>query len=253
MLLASTNEAELELIYQDVAKEFEITSLGEIRHFLGMEMRRENEMYQVRLKQYIDKLLNRHGMDQAKPAKFPMDLGYMKSLQTSKPLDNAHEYRSLVGGLLYLLVIARPDIAAVTAILGRKFSTPKEADWTAAKRVLRYLKATKNSYLQLGGNISEPLAGYSDADWAGDAESRRSTSGAVFYFGGAAISWTSRRQPCVTLSSMEAEYVALSEACQETIWLRQLLRDFGETQIEPTVIKEENQGCLVFVRTERSS
>ncbi|XP_058827254.1 uncharacterized protein LOC131687216 [Topomyia yanbarensis] len=162
-------------------------------------------------------------------------------------------YRSLVGGLLYLAVTARPDIAACTAILGRKFSAPGEADWTAAKRVLRYLKATADYSLQLGGEPDKTLIGYSDSDWAGDVVSRKSTSGFVFLFGGGVISWASRRQTSVTLSSMEAEYVALSEACQEIVWLRKLFRDFGEEQKDPTVMNEDNQGCLAFVKSERLS
>lgn len=173
MLLASSNEAEMERVYQGLAQEFEITSLGEIRHFLGLEVRREDGAYFVRLKQYIEKLLDKHGMDQAKTAKSPMDSGYLKSQETSKLLEDSTVYRSLVGGLLYLSVIARPDIAAAMAILGREFAAPSEADWTAAKRVLRYLKATKDSYLQLGGNSNQPLIGYSDSDWAGDPQKHK--------------------------------------------------------------------------------
>lgn len=182
-----------------------------------------------------------------------MDSGFLKKEDKGAVFEDATKYRCLVGGLLYLSVVARPDIAASTAILGRSFSAPSEADWTAAKRVLRYLKATSDCYLRLGGAVDEGLVGYSDADWAGDPASRRSTSGSVFYYRGGLISWASRRQQCVTLSSMEAEYVALSEACQETMWLRQLLADFGEPSGEPTLLKEDNQGCLSFVKTERSS
>ncbi|XP_062703720.1 uncharacterized protein LOC134286164 [Aedes albopictus] len=192
-------------------------------------------------------------MSDAKPAKSPMDPGYLKTEDQSEPLKDPEKFRSVVGSLLYLSVVARPDIANSAAILGRKFAAPTESDWTAAKRVLRYLQKTKSCSLRLGGAFEEPLSGYSDADWAGDLRSRRSTSGFAFQFGGATISWASRGQTSVTLSSMEAEYVALSEACQEAIWLRQLLADFGERQAEPTTIKEDNQGCLAFVRTERSS
>ncbi|XP_053686123.1 uncharacterized protein LOC128735664 [Sabethes cyaneus] len=159
-------------------------------------------------------------MSEAKPAKSPMDPGYLKDQSESKPLENAAKYGSVVGSLLYVSVVARPDIANSAAILGRTFSNPTELDWTAAKRVLRCLKKTKNYTLRLGGAFDEPLSGYSDADWAGDLQSRRSTSGYAFMFGGATISWASRGQSSVTLSSIEAEYVALSEACQVAIWSR---------------------------------
>ncbi|KXJ62459.1 hypothetical protein RP20_CCG008519 [Aedes albopictus] len=252
MLIGSTDEREVKRIFESLKEEFELTSLGEVRHFLGIEVQREGGVYSIRLQKYIEKLIENFGMEQAKMAKSPMDPGFLKLVESGEALEDATKYRSLVGGLLYLAVNARPDIAASTAILGPKFSAPGEADWTAAKRILRYLKATSEYSLRLGGEPNQALTGYSDSDWAGDVGSRKSTSGAVFLFGGGVISWASRRQASVTLSSMEAEYVALSEACQEVVWLRQLLRDFGEEQKIPTVLHEDNQGCLAFVKTERS-
>lgn len=147
---------------------------------------------------------------------------------------------------------ARPDIATSVGILGRKFSAPTEADWTAAKRVVRYLKGTKDWKLELGNKKSEALVAFSDSDWAGDKSTRKSTTGYVVFYAGGAVCWVSRRQNCVTLSTMEAEYVALAETCQEVVWLRRLLEDFGE-KVEATVVNEDNQGCLSFARSERSS
>ena len=253
LLVGSTRKADIDQIFQCLQREFELTNLGGAKHFLGMEVKHDDGCYKVRVKNQIDKLLYKFGMEQAKTAKSPMDPGYLKAEEPSTTFEDQTKYRSLVGGLMYIACTARPDIAVSAAILGRKFSAPNETDWTAAKRVLRYLKATREYYLRLGSEPEQALVGHSDADWAGDPENRRSTSGFVFTFGGGAISWASRQQSCVTLSSMEAEYVALSEACQEAIWLRQLLRDFGEQQQTPTLMKEDNQGCLAFVKTERAS
>ncbi|XP_055527530.1 uncharacterized protein LOC129720120 [Wyeomyia smithii] len=247
ILLASKNNVDIKRIYDSLNNVFKLTCLGEILHFLGLEVKRENGVLPIRLKQYIDKLVAVNGMHDAKTAKSPMNSGYLNEVDNSELLKDNTKYRSLVGGLLYLSVIARSDIAASTVILGRRVAAPSEANWTAVKRVLRYLKLTREYYLRLGGASEEPLVGYSDADWAGDPESRRSTSGAVFFYAGGTISWASRRQSCVTLSSMEAEFVALSEACQETIWLRQLLPDFGEDQTQHTEIREDNQGCLTML------
>lgn len=230
-----------------------MTSLGQVRHFLGMEVERIGDRYVVRLETYIDNLIKRYGMVDAKPARSPMDVGYLKVEDSSKLMDDVTKYRSLVGALLYLGVVARPDIVASTAILGRKFCSPTEADWSAAKRLLRYLKGTRCYAVQLGGDTKQGLIGYSDSDWAGDIGTRRSTSGFVFLYAGGVISWASRRQSSVTLSTMEAEYVALTEACQEAIWLRQLLQDFREKQIEPTIVMEDNQSCLTFVKSERQN
>ncbi|XP_055615192.1 uncharacterized protein LOC129761495 [Toxorhynchites rutilus septentrionalis] len=115
-----------------------------------------------------------------------------------------------------------------------------EQDWVAAKRVMRYLKNTIGCSLRLGGE-DQAMLGFSYADWTGDLASRRSTSGFVFQFQGGTVSWASRGQTSVTLPSMEAEYVALSEASQEAVWLRQLLSDFGERQVIVTTIREDNQ------------
>lgn len=251
MLLMSSSTDELDAVTDGLKKDFEITCLGDVRHFLGMEIHREEGVYSIKLRNYISKLLEDHGMSEAKPAKAPMDPNYVKSEDTSELLKDASRYRSVVGSLLYISVVARPDIANSASLLGRKFAVPTEQDWTAAKRVMRYLKGTINWSLHLSGEEDQALLGYSDADWAGDLASRRSTSGFAFMFSGGTISWTSRGQTSVTLSSMEAEYVALSEACQEAVWLRQLLLDFGEPQKNATTIREDNQGCIAFVKTER--
>ena len=160
------------------------------------------------------------------------------------------DYQSLVGALLYVAVCTRPDIAISASILGRKVSCPSQADWTEVKRALRYLKATENLCLELGGPGS--LNAYVDADWAGDHHDRKSNTGFVFNLGGP-ISWCARKQQCVTLSSTEAEYVALSEACRELLWLLKLMSDVGEKPTEPVVVCEDNQSCISMLNNNGSS
>ena len=121
----------------------------------------------------------------------------------------------------------------------------------AAKRVIRYLKSTRDWCL-LYDKADSGLTGYSDAEWAGDTSTRKSTFGFVFLYGGGAISWASRKQTCVTLLSMEAEYVALSEASQELVWLRGLLEEMDNPQDKPTRMLEDNQSCKTFVGSEKT-
>ncbi|XP_058840902.1 uncharacterized protein LOC131696374 [Topomyia yanbarensis] len=182
-----------------------------------------------------------------------MDTGYTRSENNGAPFGDTTLYRSLVGALLYVAVNGRPDIAASVSLLGRKVSAPTEMDWTAAKRVVRYLKCTKELKLTFSAGDGWALVGYSDADWAGDHATRRSTTGYIFFFGGGPVAWVSHRQSCVSFSSMEAEYNALSESCQELIWLRRLLEDLGEIQLDATTLFEDNQSCLSFVQVERTS
>ena len=117
------------------------------------------------------------------------------------------------------------------------------------KRVVRYLKGTKHWRLHYDDKATG-LVVYSDADWAGDLKTRKSTSGMLFLLAGGAISRASRLQTCVTLSSMEAEFVALSEASQEIVWLRRLLQDLGEAPRQPIVVMEDNQSCIKFIGSE---
>ncbi|XP_055633002.1 uncharacterized protein LOC129773420 [Toxorhynchites rutilus septentrionalis] len=182
-----------------------------------------------------------------------MNPGYQGADDTSQAFSDTFLYRSLVGALLYVAVNARPDIAVSVSLLGRKVSAPTEMDWKAAKRVVRYLKGTMEVRLRFDPGKDWTLVCYSDADWAGDHASRRSTTGFIFFFGNGPIAWVSRRQTCVSLSSMEAEYIALSEACQELLWLRRLMADFGEDLSKATTIFEDNQSCLSFVKAERTS
>ncbi|XP_058456685.1 uncharacterized protein LOC131434052 [Malaya genurostris] len=197
-------------------------------------------------------MVTRFGLQDAKSAKSPMDTGFVSTEVSSAPFENDTAYRSLVGGLLYVAVCARPDVSVSASILGRKVCSPTEADWTAAKRVLRYLKHTKSVRLEYGNNASD-LIGYCDADWAGDLNTRRSTTGYVFLYAGGAVAWRSHLQRCVTLSSMESEYVALCEASQELVWLRRVLEDLGEKQNCATCVWEDNQSCIQFVASERTT
>ncbi|XP_052870393.1 uncharacterized protein LOC128275964 [Anopheles cruzii] len=214
MLVASQDENGLQQTIRCLSDEFELTCLGDVHHFLGMEVRRDEKGYTIGLRRYIEDLLSSYGLSDAKPSKSPKNPGYLKVDDKSEALKDPTKYRSVVGSLLYLSVVAKPNISTSASILGRKVAAPTEYDWTAVKQVLRYLQKTKDYRLHLGGANDDPLLGYSDADWAGDLQSRRSTSGFVFMFRRTAISWASHRQTSVTLSSMEAEYMALSEACQ---------------------------------------
>jgi hypothetical protein len=152
-----------------------------------------------------------------------------------------------VGGLLYAVTSTRPDIAAAVNQVCRFMQDPGKPHWEAVKRILRYLKGTTENGLLLGGDSTD-LAGYADADWAGDVDKRKSVTGYVFYLGQAPISWNSKLQPTVALSSTEAEYMALAAAAQEALWLRNLLKGMNVQQTNATTIYEDNQGCIKLTK-----
>ena len=135
-------------------------------------------------------------------------------------------YVSAVGGLMYAMVYTRPDIAHAVGVLSRFMSNPGKEHWTAVKRVFRYLRGTSDYGLCYQGRpileIMLEIHGFVDADWAGDLDQRRSTSGYVFSLFGGTVSWMSKRQSVVALSTIEAEYIAATHANKEAVWLQRL-------------------------------
>ena len=136
-------------------------------------------------------------------------------------------YQRMIGSLHYAAGGTRPDIAQIVGALTRYCNKPSQLHLTAAKRVIRYLKGTVNLALTYRATGNDELHGYSDADWAGDRDTRRSTFGHVFILSDVAVTWGSKRQVSVALSTVESEYMALSLATQEAMWLRRLVEEVG--------------------------
>jgi hypothetical protein len=197
---------------------------------------------------YIDTLLDRHNMANCNgvhtPA-LPGDHAPLEPPHAPLPLMEAaaRDFRSLVGGLLYIAVCTRPDIAFAVSQLARAVTTPTSADSQAAKRVLRYLKSHPD------GITFRPqpllcLTGYADASYAADPHTRRSTTGYVFFVAGGAVAWRSKLQSVVAMSTTEAEYIAACHAALEAVPLRELLANLDFPMTEATIIYEDNQAAL---------
>lgn len=226
--------------------------MGNLRFFLGIRIRLDDGRYCIDQQAYLERVLERFGMRDAKPSKYPMDPGFLKRKEEiDTRLDSPIAYQSLIGALLYAAVTSRPDISIATAILGRRVQHPSETDWNEAKRVLRYLKGTLNHVLYLGGS-DQKLECFVDADWAGDESDRKSNSGFVFKFGGGLIGWGCHKQKCVALSSTEAEYVSLAECLQEVKWILKLMADVGEQLVGPVLVHEDNQSCIALTKGDRA-
>lgn len=255
IIMACKHEHLMDQVETKIGESVEIKSMGNLHFYLGVAIERDKEgIFYISQKQYIMNILKKYRLEDAKPSKIPLDPGYGKRSEIHDPMKNPDIYRSAVGSLLYLTVNTRPDIAVSASILGRKKSNPTESDWVEVKRVIRYLKGTIDYKLKLGGDeeVEQDIVGYADADWGGDNKDRKSTSGQCFQIQGGTVSWSSRKQDCVSLSSKEAEYVSLSEACQELIWLQNLLKDFHIGN-EKNVMYEDNQGCIKSLSCEKFS
>ena len=228
---------------KELGNRFQLTHLGPISYFLGIKVYRDPTKGCMHLSQepYVRKLLEAFELTDAPVAKTPMEAGQQLTApvidQEKLSAEETTTYQQLVGSMMYLMTQTRPDIAVSVGILSRALAAPTRKHLTAATRVLLYLKGTssqgiiirrhKDLYLKSPYDLLPHLnlLGYVDSEYAGDISTRKSTGGYIFTAAGAPISWASRRQQIVTLSSTEAEYVALTEATQEALWLRRILEE----------------------------
>ena len=231
---------------------FEARDMGEAQHFLGLEIIRDRKERTLKIKQprLTSELLNQYGFNDAKTKTTPLSVSTRLTKTDGEELDTeVYPYRSLVGSMLYLSTSTRPDIAQVVGTLARYMSKPTTTHWTAAKGVLRYLAATRDYGIKFGPDKTE-LTGYCDADYAGDLDTRRSTTGYVFMMNEGAISWSSRLQPTVAVSTTEAEYMAAAHAIKEALWLRKLQADIDYRPRGPVRILCDNQATLHLLKNQ---
>ena len=145
------------------------------------------------------------------------------------------------------MVGTRPDMAYAIGVLGKYCNTPTTLNLKVARKLVSHLHGTREASITYPrGSGKLDVCGYMDADWGGDKVDRRSTTGYVFTVNGMPVSWSSKRQPTIVLSSTEAEYMAATQATKEAIWLRRLLKDLGHEEEGPTVLMEDNQGCIAL-------
>ena len=233
-------------------KRFKMVDMGQLSWFLGIDFKFENDCVSLSQAAYLKNVLAKFKMQDCRPTKTPCDKFILN--ENSKDYSST-EYRSAVGSLIYAMVCTRPDISWIITKLSQYLHKPTEDHWVAVKRLLRYIKHSIN-YCLCFRKVTDGLSliGYCDSDWASsvDAEgSRRSVTGYCFHLSksSAALSWKSRKQPTVALSSCEAEYMALASATQEALYLKQLLTEidpqFDKTKV--ITLFEDNQGTIALV------
>lgn len=193
-------------------------------------------------------IVQRYGLASAKTKNTPLTTAVKLGRDEGEALDTSkYPYSELVGSFLYLSVCTRADIAQAVGALARFMAKPTMTHWTAAKGIVRYLAGTIDHGIIFTRGGKNLLIGYCDADYAGDIDTRRSTTGYVFVLNGGVVSWSSKLQVTVAASTTEAEYMAAASAVKEALWLRKLLTDMGKHKAGPTVIKCDNQGALALL------
>jgi hypothetical protein len=248
---------ELDAFIYELRSKWTLEELGDAEYFLGVRIVRDREHNKLYLCQdaYIDKILDRYGMNNSKPVDTPMASG---ALELMVPFDGTalkkdiEEYGSIVGSLNYLACQTRCDIAYTVSVLSRFLTNPSPAHIKAAKRVLQYLKGTKYLSIVYGGDVDNDelmkLHGFFDSDFAGDLHQRKSHSGSVFKLAGGVVSAVSKRQSVVAQSSTEAEYYSGAKAGQESEYLRQVLNEMGYKgeDAQRVELHGDNQGALAL-------
>jgi hypothetical protein len=252
ILIASQDLKSVEEVKALLASKFAVKDLGEARHFLGMQIEFEREsdgtLRSVMLsnEKLVTDILDSFGMTSCKPKATPLDTSWRLQKDDGDPLPKENRYRELVGGILYLANTVRPDLSYAAGLLARFSNSPTTTHLGAGMNVLRYLAGTKGMGLQWEKG-SERFVGYVDSDYAGDLDGRKSTSGYAFMSGSAAVSWGSKLQPVVALSTVEAEFVSMCSGVQEALWFTKMLNDFGESP-GSIVIYTDNTGALANVK-----
>ena len=251
-LAAANNRTFLDWVKGQIGARFGIADLGPVTKYLGIQFERDRKTRELWMHQreYISFLLDEHGLSECNPVSLPMDpvFPFGRDADTVPHIDNLQsEYRKLVGELLYLAMYTRPDIALAVMRLAQHNSAPESRHYAAAKRVLRYLAGSIDLCVHYGSTDTSPtLHGYSDSDWATCPEDRVSITGYVWFFNGGPVSHSAKKQTTHALSSTEAEYMALTAAIQDSLWLKSFFACLQIPIAFPLRLFADNVGAIAL-------
>ena len=227
----------VERIKTELSDLFPIKDLGEIREYLGIEVTRNRAEKTFRFRQpgSIDAVISRANQ-KFRIQSIPRS-PYVPSIRKHEPATKEQHdwFRSIIGQLNYIARMTRPDIANATNLLGRKLSSPNQEDILLVHNIIGYLQGSRDIYLELRGNDFKLLRTYADADWASDEADRKSTTGFVTFIGAAPIQWASRKQKSISKSTMDAEYMAVSDAATEAVFLKTQAESILELDLPATI------------------
>ncbi|UYV80202.1 hypothetical protein LAZ67_18001996 [Cordylochernes scorpioides] len=253
--LFGESEEILRNIEQKINERFRVQNLGAIRNFFGVQIDYPDEETVVLSQStYVKLILQKFNMIECRPVSTPLDISFPISKgdcptdEEEKERMKAIPYRELIGSLLYLANCTRPDLMFSVTRLAQFASNPGRRHWQAAKHVLRYLHGSINLSLVYRRTDSNDVCAYSDADWASDIDDRRSNSGTAITIGHSLVIWKTSKQKCVSLSTMEAEYLALSQTTKEAVWIATILKElkFLSNFAFPLIIHCDNRSAIDF-------
>jgi len=247
------DEIEYNEIINKLKNKYEMTDLGEISHILGMRVRRVDNTLYIDQKTYIDDKLKQFDMSNCKSSTTPESLDKLTKNTDKTKIENEELYRSIVGSLIYASVSTRPDITHAVNMLSRYMHEPNATHMIAAKRILRYLKDNSdlglvytNNYYNINNKNDNEICieAFCDADWGGDLDDRKSTTGYCVFINGCLVSWYTHKQPTVALSSAEAELMGAVDVVKEIKWMQQMLHEMNYKVKTPVIVNIDNQSAM---------
>ena len=249
-LVAAKSHVSLRIVIDALSEPFGI-KLGDSACFVGIEFVRDRRNKRMFFHQssYASKVVSEFKMESDNPVCVPADPNQVLCAPENESVIEKVPYRKALGSLMFLAVVSRPDIAYAVNNVSKFLEKHDATHWNAVKRIVKYVAGSIDfGIVYEGASENFDLTGYTDSDYAGDVDTRRSTSGFVFFLCDRAVTWCCQRQKTVTLSTMEAEYVAAALAAREAVWLRQILKDLAREQNDATCLFIDNQSAIRMLK-----
>jgi histone deacetylase 1/2 len=243
IIVASSSQSATDALLRDLSKKFALKDLGDLHYFLGIEVHKVSDGIVLNQAKYAQDVLARVNMTGCSGVPTPLSSSEKITAQDGDMLgpEDSTNYRSMVGALQYL-TLTRPDISFAVNKVCQYLHAPTTVHWTAAKRILRYVSHTLSFGLTFMKSRSTLVSAFSDADWAGCVDDRRSTGGFAVFYGPNLISWSAKKQATVSRSSTEAEYKSVANAA-EVIWVQSLLAELGVKEMQTPCLWCDNLGA----------
>lgn len=245
-MIISKDFSVINKVISELKENFEVKTM-EPRNFVGLQLERSKGHLFIHQTKYIEKLLAKFNMSNANGCSIPID-PHTSLIKKKVVPEEKIPYREAVGSLMHLAIVSRPDIMYGVSLISRYLDCYDNTHWAVVKKILKYLKETKEFGIHYSSTSNNIVEGYSDSDYASDTETRRSTSGYVFIKNGAAVTWASQRQQSIALSTTEAEFMAACSATKEALWIKRLLLDISAYNQDAICLNVDNQSAISVIK-----